>query len=641
MADDSKKVRSRGRPKKVFHNDGEEQEQVKRRKKRLVVEADQEEKDHEVDHDTFTQDVALEKGKQKWETLAHNGILFPPEYKPHGVPLLYDGFEVKLSPEAEEVASMFAKHLHGEHAKNPIFVKNFFAAFKSLLDDTMPGGHPVQDFASCDFGLISLMLKEQAAEKAAARKLNKDAEAEAKATQKATYGFAVVNGRSEPLANFQVEPPSLFLGRGEHPKAGMLKERIYPEHVILNIGPGSPIPPCPLEGHQWGSVVSDPNGAWIARWPDSISGSYKYVRFSYSSSLGGASDRKKYEKARMLKKHISAIRAKYTSELDAESVAIKQRATVMWMLDKLALRVGNEKNLQETADTVGCCSLRVEHITLHAPSSIELDFLGKDSMRYTKTVQVPRAVYRNMKAFIKNKKPSDQLFEHVEPGALNAHLKLLMPGLTAKVFRTFNASTTLQEQLNLFAKVFGGEPGKVDVKLSDIRLFYNRANRQVAVLCNHQKSVSKTHVQQIDQIDDRVASMRDQIAALEAHAAALEDGTIVATKKRKRGTSEDDEQTPVEGETKERRMPNTLEAVQKKIAKIELAIHNLESVKQDKGEGATIQNSTSKINYMDPRITARFCKRSGLPLSKVFPTTLLNRFAWAIAEIEDDPDFLF
>ena len=33
--------------------------------------------------------------------------------------------------------------------------------------------------------------------------------------------------------------------------------------------------------------------------------------------------------------------------------------------DKLALRAGNEKD-EDQADTVGCCSLRVEHITLHA-----------------------------------------------------------------------------------------------------------------------------------------------------------------------------------------------------------------------------------------------------------------------------------
>lgn len=59
----------------------------------------------------------------------------------------------------------------------------------------------------------------------------------------------------------------------------------------------------------------------------------------------------------------------------------------MWFLDKLALRAGNEKDADEQADTVGCCSLRVEHIKLHDEIDgkecvVEFDFLGKDSIRY-------------------------------------------------------------------------------------------------------------------------------------------------------------------------------------------------------------------------------------------------------------------
>ena len=39
------------------------------------------------------------------------------------------------------------------------------------------------------------------------------------------------------------------------------------------------------------------------------------------------------------------------------------RIVVLWL--QLALRAGNEKDTDEAADTVGCCSLRVEHIKLH------------------------------------------------------------------------------------------------------------------------------------------------------------------------------------------------------------------------------------------------------------------------------------
>lgn len=41
------------------------------------------------------------------------------------------------------------------------------------------------------------------------------------------------------------------------------------------------------------------------------------------------------------------------------------------------------------------------------------------------------------------KSKTDDLFDELDTGKLNAHLKELVPGLTAKVFRTYNASITL------------------------------------------------------------------------------------------------------------------------------------------------------------------------------------------------------
>ena len=41
---------------------------------------------------------------QKWSTLAHSGVIFPPSYKPHGVKMLYKGKPVDLTPEQEEVS---------------------------------------------------------------------------------------------------------------------------------------------------------------------------------------------------------------------------------------------------------------------------------------------------------------------------------------------------------------------------------------------------------------------------------------------------------------------------------------------------------------------------------------------------------
>jgi DNA topoisomerase IB len=87
-------------------------------------------------------------------------------------------------------------------------------------------------------------------------------------------------------------------------------------------------------------------------------------------------DIKKYENARSLKKHINKIRKSYTADLTSDQTLARQRATALYFIDKLALRVGNEKG-EDEADTVGCCSLRIEHVKLEEPHWVEFDFLGK------------------------------------------------------------------------------------------------------------------------------------------------------------------------------------------------------------------------------------------------------------------------
>lgn len=50
-------------------------------------------------------------------------------------------------------------------------------------------------------------------------------------------------------------------------------------------------------------------------------------------------------------------------------------------------------------------------------------------------------------AFCPGKKGGDDLFDKLDTSKLNSHLKELMPGLTAKVFRTYNASITLDDMV--------------------------------------------------------------------------------------------------------------------------------------------------------------------------------------------------
>jgi DNA topoisomerase-1 len=109
---------------------------------------------------------------------------------------------------------------------------------------------------------------------------------------------------------------------------------------------------------------------------------------------------------------VDRIRQSYTEDLKSKVMADRQRATTMYFIDQLALRAGNEKG-EDEADTVGCCSLRCEHLTLEAPNVIIFDFLGKDSIRYYNRVKVEPQVFKNIRIFKENKDVDDSLFDRV------------------------------------------------------------------------------------------------------------------------------------------------------------------------------------------------------------------------------------
>jgi len=71
-------------------------------------------------------------------------------------------------------------------------------------------------------------------------------------------------------------------------------------------------------------------------------------------------------------------------------------------------------------------------------------------MRYINTVKVHPQVWKNIQLFRNGKNLDDDLFDKIDAQALNDYLKSQMEGLTAKVFRTYNASSTLQEELKKF-----------------------------------------------------------------------------------------------------------------------------------------------------------------------------------------------
>ncbi len=615
----------------------------------------------------------------QWRALEHNGIFFPPEYVPHGVKMRYDGREIDLPPELEEVATFFASMPpDGPQLGNPdtrkIFVKNFFTQFKEMLKDKLDDDLGIKDFAKCDFEAIRDHLEQQKMIKKAATNEEKARAKAEKEGRQDHYGYAIVDGRIEKVGNFNMEPPGLFRGRGMHPMMGMVKKRCLPEAIVVNMGPDAPVPPCPLPGHAWDRVQHDNKVTWLASWKENVLNGVKYVMLAASSSFKGKSDMEKYDKAARLKQCIGKIRSDYEANLGKSKKTdreAKQIATAMWIIDKLALRVGGEKG-EDEADTVGCCSLRVEHLRFppqvdggEETYEIELEFLGKDSMLFKQTIDFASygenglQVFKNLRHFVKEKRPSQDVFESLTPALLNAHLGSLMPGLSAKVFRTYNASETLQNELPTPEDLAG-------LSVADKVLAYNEANRKVAILCNHQRTVTKGMETALENLQDRLQLLKAQKKELAEQKAILnkkksgkinlrKDDTLTEKAAKALAKAEDLKKKAVTPEEKvnagqamdeakelkrqaaaakakdahlfaktpsvdqvERRLDQWVE----KITKLELDIRN-------KDENKEVALGTSKINYMDPRISVAWCKRCEVPIERIFAKTLRDKFVWA------------
>ncbi|KAM3395321.1 DNA topoisomerase 1 alpha [Capsicum galapagoense] len=545
---------------------------------------------------------------QKWTTLEHSGVIFPPPYNPHGVKMLYKGKPVDLTPEQEEVATMYAVMLDTDYVSKQQFKENFMNDWRKILGKN----HVIQNLEGCDFTPIYEWHQREKEKKKQMSTEEKKALREEKLKQEEKYMWAIVDGVKEKVGNFRVEPPGLFRGRGEHPKMGKLKRRIRPNDITINIGKGATIPECPIPGQRWKEVRHDNTVTWLAFWNDPINPKeFKYVFLAASSSLKGQSDKEKYEKARRLKDYIEGIRSAYTKDFTSKDPVKRQIAVATYLIDKLALRAGNEKDDDE-ADTVGCCTLKVENVEPVPPNILKFDFLGKDSIRYQNEVAVYEPVFKAIQQFRSGKKDGDDLFDKLDTSKLNAHLKELMPGLTAKVFRTYNASFTLEQQLSKLTQ--GGE-------LAEKVAVYNLANKEVAIICNHQRSVSKSHSVQISRLNEKI----DELKAL------LEEFKVDLARAKKG-------KPPVKGADGKMKRNLTPEALQKKIDQTNAKIENIERQIDTKEELKTVALGTSKINYLDPRITVAWCKRHEVPIEKMFNKSLLAKFAWAM---DVEPSFTF
>jgi DNA topoisomerase-1 len=540
----------------------------------------------------------------KWSTLEHRGVAFPPEYQSRGIGIVIRGERLILNHDQEELIYAWAKKKNTHYIQDPIFQSNFLIDLRALLPEKFRSVDFINDIDFSEaFRLVDHENTIKEAEIQRIKNLPKDEKKkislhkkEERERLKAIYGKAIVDGVEVEIANWLVEPPGLFMGRGQHPLRGKWKPRVRAQDVILNLGENAPVP----EG-AWKDIVHDHSSTWLATWIEKITDKRKYVWLHDSAVLRQSNDKEKYDKAKKLEKYIGKVQKQIIGiMLNSNNINQKKVATVCYLIFKLAMRVGDEKDPDE-ADTVGASTLRVEHIKFpekNGKQLIEFNFLGKDSVPWQKTLEVnsqdTRGLYNNLKLFMNGKEHTSPIFDRITSSKVNIFLRSIdtknVPGLTAKVFRTYIATKTVKEELS--------DPKiRVDKNSSEIEKIYvmKMANLKAAITCNHKKGIDPKNPasrKALEKFEEALRNKEESIKRIRSD---------IAAKKWKT-------------EIQKRRLEDRLE-------KLEMHL-KLQKETRDYNLG------TSLRNYIDPRVMRAWLNYVQLDWRKIYTTTLQRKFKW-------------
>ncbi len=566
--------------------------------------------------------------------LIHNGIIVPDPPKYLGLSIVVRGKEIVMNPKQEEMALAWAKKQGTPYVEDATFVRNFLADFSKAL-----AVEPALKVAEVDFSsVLQVVQQEREARESLTKEERKALALKRKAQREALkekYGYAIANGERIELANYMTEPSGIFMGRGKHPMRGKWKEGATQKDVTLNLSPDAPRP----EG-DWKEIVWQPENLWVARWEDRLSEKMKYIWLHDTAPIKQAREAQKFDKAIELDSRLEQVRAHIQAGLKDEHPKRRSIATACFLIDKLCLRVGDEKDPDE-ADTVGATTLRPEHVKLHPDRTAEFRFLGKDSVLWHKKIELDEVVQRNLAELVARARPSGngrdkkknaagnkpQLFPDVTSRNVNEYLSEVLPGLTAKVFRTHHATGVVKETLEK-SGVTAADPEYKKWEAA------TRANIEAAILCNHTKKAPANWTARKQNLKEREKKLQAQVMAI---GDKVKDLTLLLAalrkeakeKKRSATTSEKKNSVQRKYEGKIERLTKQLSSTRSREEKARHALGKLRTQIAISSQNRTWNLGTSQKSYIDPRVFYNWGKKVEYDVLKNFYSKNLSRkFMW-------------
>lgn len=244
-----------------------------------------------------------------------------------------------------------------------------------------------------------------------------------------------------------------------------------------------------------------------------------------------------------------------------------------------------------------------------------LDFIGKDSVKFSQEYEIPEKIYNLIKELQAGKKDSDNLFS-VKSGDVNAFLKQKAAYCTPKLFRTAYGCRLLVEELQK-------QKIPANATIAQKIHFYDEACLVVTKKLNHQKNIAKSFDSQMEKLDITIQK------AIESENKVQEKAKEDLKKLQKQIKAA---KASFEGERLEKALTQAKERkdkIQARVKKAQERIEALEMKKDFKGKAKEFNIGTARANYSSPKIFYSWVKDNGVPPERIFSKSLLAKFEWA------------
>ena len=253
---------------------------------------------------------------------------------------------------------------------------------------------------------------------------------------------------------------------------------------------------------------------------------------------------------------------------------------------------------------------------------MELNFIGKDSVPFKNSFDVPQVVKDELISLQSGKKASDKIFNNANEGTVNKFLSDCVEGCTAKLFRTAYGTKLLAEEL---------QKNPCSSKMSDAqkKAIYDNACLEVSKKLNHQRNVAKNYSDQITQTDDKIKAAKD------ANRKTLDKCKEQLKKLEKDVRTAKKVYTGNDLAEKMEKLKAKRNLIDARVKRSEERIEKLELGKDLKKATKNISLGTAKSAYSSPKIAFSWARTNGVDIKFIYSASLQKKFSWA-ESVDDD-----